>query len=100
MCDLFAQPADVAIAQGVFWHMGNRTFQPCQRGEWVFWVLWRACYSVLSDTLQGRPDEHRAMRTGCPVGRSAKTKEIFINSKPQWVPELLPKENEFVTVPI
>lgn len=50
--------------------------------------------------LQGKPDEHWAMRTGCLIGGSLKMeKEIFMKSKPQWVPTLLPKENEFEAMP-
>ena len=40
--------------------------------------------------MQGKTDEHWAMRTDFLVGRLPKMeKELFMNFKPQWVPKLL-----------
>ena len=50
--------------------------------------------------VQGKPDEHWAMRTGCLVSGSPEMeKELFIKSKPQWVPKLLPEEKGFESMP-
>ena len=40
------------------------------------------------------------MGTGCLVGGVPELeKEIFVKSKPQWVPKLLPEENAFEAMP-
>ena len=50
--------------------------------------------------MQGKPDEHWAMRTGCLIGEGPEIeKEIFLKSKPQWMPRLLAEEGGFEAMP-
>jgi len=55
---------------------------------------------LFNHVSEGKPDEHWAMRTGCLVEGEPPLpqKEIFMKSKPSWVPTLLGGDKSFETM--
>lgn len=62
-------------------------------------LFFEACVSAMLIRRQGKSDEHWAMRTGSLITPPTIDKEIFMRSKPDWVPSLLGQGQRFQDMP-